>query len=301
MPGPVMTHGKPKSNHRFTPKPSTPQEAVPTLTFEPTNNWIDFKKKMTIAAGDRFGRLGDFITQGTHYVPPLPVPDMSIVDSVMRDEVLKADYRERAKTINKLNTEKPMLYAFIISKLSAESDDEFKRHLSCKTIDDNKDQLGLWQALEELHLVTTVSMNVEFILDRAEQDYMKCAQGEFETITNFKERFGNKLKAYNAALGLNNTIPDKRAAMTFLGKLHKLQYGQFYAHMVNVINQDSTQVPTTVNDVHQKARAHVIIAQGTKQNGTPVAFATTAENYLKSNKKKTPRGSKKNTNNPNNG
>jgi len=93
-------------------------------------------------------------SQGAHYVPPLPAPDMSIVDTVMRDEVLKADYRERAKTINKLNTEKPMLYAFITSKLSAESEDELKRHTSYKTIDDDKDPLELWKALEELHLVT---------------------------------------------------------------------------------------------------------------------------------------------------
>jgi len=130
---------------------------------------------------------------------------------------------------------------------------------------------------------------------------MTCAQGEFETVTNFKDRFENKFKDYNAALGPNNIISDKRAAMTFLGILHKLQYDQFYAHMVNTINQDATQVPTSVNDVFQKAKAHVIIGQGTKQNGTPVAFATTAENYLKSNRKKTPRGNNKNTNNPNNG
>jgi len=163
MTGPAKTQGKPKSNHRFTPKPkpSTPQEAVPTLTFGPSNNWIDFTKKMKIAAGDRFGRLGDFITQGVHYVPPLPVPDMSIVDSVMRDEVLKADYRERAKTINKLNTEKPMLYVFITSKLSAESEDELKRHPSYRTIDDDKDPLNLWKALESLHLITIVSKNLD--------------------------------------------------------------------------------------------------------------------------------------------
>jgi len=128
-------------------------------------------------------------------------------------------------------------------------------------------------------------------------DYMTCHQGEFETITSFKERFDNKLKAYNNALGPRNVIPEPRAAMAFLSKLHKLQYGRFYAHEINIINADATKVPKTVVEIYQKAKAHVIIAQTTKQNGTPVSFATTAESYLKSNKKKTPRGGNRNQNN----
>ena len=58
-------------------------------------------------------------------------------------------------------------------------------------------------------------------------------------------------------------------------------------------------MPKTIGEVYQKAKAYVIIATTTKSNGTPVSFATTAESFLKSNKKKTPRGSKNNrTNSP---
>jgi len=80
------------------PKPLTPQEAVPTLTFGQSNNWIEFTKKMVLAAGDRFGMLGDIIEQKVYTVPLLPVADMSIVDSTMRDEVLKPDFRERERS-----------------------------------------------------------------------------------------------------------------------------------------------------------------------------------------------------------
>jgi len=71
MTGPSKTQNKNKPNHRFIPKPkpSTPQEAVPIFTFGPSNNWIDFSKKMVIAAGDRFGRLGDFIKSAVYYPP----------------------------------------------------------------------------------------------------------------------------------------------------------------------------------------------------------------------------------------
>jgi len=120
---------KPNSNgRRFPPKPKplTPQEAVPTLTFGPSNNWIEFSKRMALAVGDRFGRLSEIIFKGAYYVPPLPAPDMTITDSTMRDEVLKSDYRERSKLLIKQDADKPMVYAFIFSKLSLESEDEVK-------------------------------------------------------------------------------------------------------------------------------------------------------------------------------
>jgi len=101
MTGPVKTSNRTgNNNRRFTPqkpKPLTTQEAVPTLIFGPSNNWLEFSKKMALAAGYSYGRLGDFIEQGAYYIPPLPTPDMTIVDSAMRDEVLKSDYRERSK------------------------------------------------------------------------------------------------------------------------------------------------------------------------------------------------------------
>ena len=183
MTGPKTKNGN--TGRRFTPKPKplTPQEAVPTLTFGPSNNWIEFAKRMALAAGDRFGRLGDIIEQRTYSNIPLPTPDMSIVDSVMRDEVLKSDYRERSKIIIKMDTEKPMLYSFIVSKLSADSEDELKRHKDDAAFNTSKDPLQLWLALEQLHLVTTVSKNADFVLRQAEKDFMNRTQGEYESIT----------------------------------------------------------------------------------------------------------------------
>ena len=180
------------NGERFTtnkPKPLTPQEAMPTLIYGPSNNWIEFSKKMSLSAGDRFGRLSDIIDHGTYYTPPHPTPDMSIVDSSMGDEVLKTDYRERAKVVMKQETDKPMLYAFILSKLSLESEDELKRHPTYTTLHTSKDPLDLWKALQQLHLTKTISKNEAFVLQQSENDYMTLHQGEFESITKFKERF----------------------------------------------------------------------------------------------------------------
>ena len=89
--------------------------------------------------------------------------------------------------------------------------------------------------------------------------------------------------------------------MVFLDNLHRTPYGQFYANEINIINADATKVPRSVGDIYQKAKAYVVIATTTKPNGNPVSFATTADSFLRSNKKKTqgPRGQQ--SNNPNNG
>jgi len=254
---------------------------------------------MALAAGFGYGRLGDFIEQGVYYIPPMKTPDMTIVDSAMRDKVLEADYRESSKEMKKLEVERPMLYAFIVSKLSLDSEDELKRHYNYTIINTSKDPLQLWQALECLHLVTTVSKNVAYVLRQAENYFMTCTQGEPESITKFKKGFELKLKAYNAALGANNHLSDERAAMVFLDKLNRTPYGQFHANKTNIINADPTKVPKTIGDVYQKAKAYVIIGTSTKSKITPVSFATTAELLLESNKKKTPRGQQ--SNNPDNG
>ena len=71
--------------------------------------------------------------------------------------------------------------------------------------------------------------------------YLSCTQGDHETIVKFKERFDYKLKAYNASLDPTVQVSDKRAAMAFLNKLNRTQYGQLYANEVNAINKDPTE------------------------------------------------------------
>jgi len=212
----------------------------------------------------------------------------------MRDEVLKSDYRERSKLLIKQDADKPMVYSFIFSKLSLESESEVKRHPNYNTFYVTQDPLELWKALTQLHLTNTVSKNADFGLQQAENDYMTCNQGEFESITKFKERFNLKLKAYNNALDPALQVSDIRAAMAFLNKLHRTPYGQFYANKINIINTDATKVPANVNEVYVEAKAFITIVTTNKPNGTPVSFATTADNFLRSNKKKTHRGNNKN-------
>ena len=211
----------------FTPKFErthvTPQEAVPTLTFGPNTNWLEFKKRISIAIGDKYGMLNNIIEEGKYYIHPLPVEDMSITDPNIRAEVHKDAFKNRQKAIEKMNLVRPNVYNYIRSKLSAESEDELKRHKDYSVFHKEQDPLNAWKALEEIHLTTTVSKKGVVVLQAAQHAYMKLVQGDFQTITKFKEEFDGLLTAYNRALTtLNKNEEDEEmSAMNFLSKLNR--------------------------------------------------------------------------------
>ena len=61
-----------RGNHRppNTPLPKDSKEAVPILRYGPSNNWVEFKKKMSLAAGENYGDLGKLIDDEVYYEPP---------------------------------------------------------------------------------------------------------------------------------------------------------------------------------------------------------------------------------------
>jgi len=254
--------------------PKTPEEAVPVLKYGPFNNWIEFKKKLSIAALHKYGRLGGIIDEEEYDVPkPISFANYdSTTDphGFIKSEI-KETIKERMSIIRKMEQDRPNLYGFMLSKMSAESEDEFKRHKDYTTINEKKDPLDLWLALKELHLVTTISKNSAVILLQSKEDYTKLKMGEYETLTVFKERFDNKLVAYSSASG--TTQSEQESAMDFLNKLCRTRYGQYFAYKINEINMDPTKVPKTVNEVYIQAKAFISLTPS-KTPGGNATFAT---------------------------
>lgn len=201
---------------RFEKPVSTPQEAVPVLSFGPNTNWLEFKKRISIAIGDKYGMLNTIIEEGKYFDYPAALRDTSITDQVMQDELYKDALKNRQKTIEKANQLRPNVYNYIRSKLSAESEDEFKRHVNYDVAHKAQDPLELWKALEEIHLTNTVSKKGVVVLQAAQANYMKLVQGDFQTITKFKEEFDGALLAYNRALIMakHNEEEESMSAMT---------------------------------------------------------------------------------------
>jgi len=189
--------------------------------------------------------------------------------------------KERLKHIGKMRQERSQLFAFIKSKLSRESEDELERYTLTQTVGgpktytqicDDRDPLLLWNAVRELHIITTASKNTAIVLLQATKDYRAVRMGEFETIQTFKERFDAKLLAYNTASGtVENPV---QTAMHFLDKLCRIRYNEYYHHRINLIHLGSSRVLSSINEINVEAITWVVNKPPARMQRAKASFAT---------------------------
>ena len=65
--------------------------------------------------------------------------------------------KARAKAIRAMEDNRSKMYAYILSKLSRESLDEFKHHNDYDLVRGSHSPLGLWIILREFHILKTSS------------------------------------------------------------------------------------------------------------------------------------------------
>ena len=282
------------NSERSAPKDS--KEAVPILRYGPSNNWIDFTKKVSLAACEHYGDLGKLIDDEKYYEPAEidqkdygPIDEKSDPYGIRKTSLLEA-VKSRIKKIDRMKDDRPSLYAFIMSKLSRESEDELKRTTNYYVWSVERDPLQLWLSLKSLHLITTLSKNSAIVRAQAIEDYHNCRMQDFEKLSVFKERFENKLQAYNTAMGITdakgNSVKENEeiSAMNFLSKLCKLRLGNYYAFKMNQINSDPSKVPKTINSIYLEASTYIspVPTRDTTRGG--VSFST-ADGMISSLKK----------------
>ena len=92
-----------------------------------------------------------------------------------------AEAKERRYQIAKMKRDRPNLYAYIMSKITPESEQELKRHQDWQTILKEKDPLELCDALLERHLMPRVSGSKIVLRRAAFNEFAKCKQGPFKS------------------------------------------------------------------------------------------------------------------------
>ena len=198
-------------------KSKSVEKNVPTLRYGPNNNYVEFKKRLSLACHEKYKGLGRVIEDEEYWTPE--EVDRSLYplendpDNVMKSCLLEA-VKMRVKEISEMKNARPSMYAFIMSRLSRESEDAIKRHEFYDAFHSAKNPKALWLAIKETHLITTVSNLDSVIKKEARDEYHKCRQGEFEPISEFKERFTTRLESY-LAQG-NVQMSDEDIAMDFL-------------------------------------------------------------------------------------
>ena len=122
---------------------------VPLLKFGQGNNWLVFKEKMYTACLEKYGDLARLIENEEYYNPPAIKEDE--FPGWKDDEIMKTLYigevKARQKIVRQMKDDRTKMYAYILSKLSKESIDEFKHHKDYQMVKGDLSMLGLWVVL----------------------------------------------------------------------------------------------------------------------------------------------------------
>ena len=210
--------------------------AVPVLKFGNGNNWLKFKEKMITASIEKYGDLARLMQLEKYYYPPklegaLMAPYTDWETNKVTEMLYFSKVKARAKVIRTMADDRSKLYAYILSKLSRESMDEFKHHEEYDLVSQALSPLGLWIILKEVHSLNSTSTNCIINKREAFQQYASTKMSGFETLYDFKERFEFAYKNYQE---MGNTAKDDAdIALDFLYGLHTDKYSAFTAEILN--------------------------------------------------------------------
>jgi len=142
--------------------------------------------------------------------------------------------------------------------------------------------LSLWLAIKEIHLVTTTSKVEAIIKKTARTAYQKCAQGEFETIVEYKRKFDSALEGYKAST--NTDMGEKDIAMDFLFGLDDNRYADFKADIINDMAKGIMSQPMDLNAMYLLASRRVVV-QKKQPTVTGATFVTGLADKIRDPKK----------------
>jgi hypothetical protein len=157
----------------------------------------------------------------------LPAMVMQAQINVLETENLKK-YQNH---MDNMMQDRPKLYGLIMEHISAESKDAIKTEADYDIWQANKDPEKLWQALEKMHKVDSVSAVSEMVELVARQHYYAIKQGSYETLIQFSERFRATYKACED--NGQGSIPEKTRAMVFFHALDTIRYVELKKQLMN--------------------------------------------------------------------
>ena len=215
--------------------------AVPMLRFGAGNNFDLFKRKISVACMEKYKNLGRLIVDEQYYVPD--VVDSSLFDLTndhydVEKGRLREAHKHRDREIHDMLVDRTSMYAYLISKLSKESQDEIQGHADWPDIEKTRDPLKLWKVIKACHQILTTSKVAAVIKKTAREEYAACKQGPFEHIMDYKRRFDAKLDALIASG--NPAASDADVAMDFMYGLDNSRYAEFKAEVVNDMQKGSS-------------------------------------------------------------
>ena len=174
---------------------SNPSNAVPILQYNTNaesnlSKWIEL---ITPVLQSMFGHLASFITTDAYHEPAAPEPpttpwtDTNDPGKVNR-LVLQARTSEYAKTLAKLEDDKPKMWGEIEKYLSAESKAQIKLDATFPALQATHDVLGYWRLIKQVHRTQAGKINVRSAALQALTNYYSIKQKSSESLVEYKDR-----------------------------------------------------------------------------------------------------------------
>jgi len=249
--------------------------AVPLLRMGVSNNFDNFRKKISIACLEKYKNLGRLIQDETYYVPPAIDPktyDLANDPHEIEKTRLREAYKRRDKEVADMEIDKTSMFAYIISKLSKESLDEVQGAKDWAMIETSRDPLALWMTVKKTHQILTTSKVASVIKKTAREEYAACKQGGFEHIVDYKRKFDARLDALTVS-GNNKPDPED-IAMDFMYGLDNSRYAEFKVEIVNDLQKGTLTPIKDLNTMYILASRRVVLKDS--KGGVPggATFAT---------------------------
>ena len=264
-------------------RPPADRNAVPILRHGTDNNFPAFKKKLTVAALEKYNDLGRMFDLGAYFSPEQVDPEMYDLEDDphgLNIGDLRDARKGRNRRIERMKADRAALFAFMLMNVSNESLDAIKLEEGWDEAYDNKDPLSLWRLLETTHRVGIASRIPAVLKAESRRAYQSCAQSTYESIVKFKERFDDLLASY--VEHENPEMDEDDVAMDFYRALDNSRYASFKTNLVNNINSGAIEQPATLNEMYTQAAAFLVPTKLQHAGTHKTAFATTADRNWRS-------------------
>ena len=265
-----------KASSRASGVSSADSEKLLPLTYGSNSNYMDWKNKMMIALDQEYVEFaGTFLNEA---YPVLPIPtseDMTLqgYPQNMVKHAMENAVAARVKRTETMEMKKPGAYAFILSKISAQSLDAVKLESTYPVHVKTRDPLQLWKAIKKTHGIGADAGSDVIAAASARIAYSGIKMGQYESIVAFKERFDDTL------LGCNDKneqkVDVKSVPWDFMNALNE-KFDEMRVSVHRELVVDPTKANKSLEDMYKLAATYDT-DKATIQNRTNnAAFATTS-------------------------
>jgi hypothetical protein len=254
--------------------------AIPTLpilrvssghhTVESEHSFANFVSSLENYVRREYGDIADIFT--TYSYPVYERPRYNERDlkplrdpfGIRREEIKRLSII-RLEKIEKLESNKPKVYALIKGQLSLESLEKVKSLPGWNEVERDCDPIELCKRIVATHLVQAKADEEETKFD-ARQQFSHCKQQWNESTAEFKKRYDYRIRALSS-VG-EHVLDEPALARDFLGKVDINRYGELLKNYKNGLHERAK----TLEEAYQLVNNYVT----TKRNdsGRPIFLTT---------------------------